>query len=236
MTELIYFTEGCYLREFDATVVEVIGNGVILDKTACYPEGGGQPCDTGVMETPAGVTRIIAVKKNSGNVIHEIDGNPPSIGDAVHVKIDWERRYAHMRMHTAQHLLSGIVYNLYNARTVGNQIHADYSRVDFMPVNFTQDDIEKISAEFNRVTGQDIPVKIYMMDREAFAQLEEGKRANLHLLPQEIKVLRIVEIPGYDVCPCAGTHLKNLREVGKIKVIKVERKGKDRNRIVYALE
>lgn len=236
MAEILYMTEGCYLKEFDAKVVVILEKSVVLDRTACYPEGGGQPSDTGFLKSNAGTAKITFVKKSGNECLHEIDGPLPEIGEIVHVSIDWERRYAHMRMHTAQHLLSGIVYKFFGGRTVGNQIYADRSRVDFLPVNFCDEDIRRIVEEFNAAVRQQIPVKIYMMERDEFMKCEEGERANLHLLPPEIKVLRIVEIPGYDMCPCAGTHVNSLGELGKIKVNKVERKGKDRYRIAYSLE
>ncbi|MEM4292708.1 MAG: alanyl-tRNA editing protein [Thermoplasmata archaeon] len=236
MTEILYMTEGCYLKDFDAKVIKIDGNSVLLDRTACYPEGGGQPTDTGILQSRRGVAKITFVRKAGDGVFHELDGPMPEIGETVHVSIDWDRRYAHMRMHTAQHLLSGIVYRFFSARTVGNQIHADRSRVDFMPVNFTDTDIKRICEEFNAAVERKLELKIYMMNREDFEKCEEGERANLHLLPPEIKVLRIVEIPGYDMCPCAGTHVNSLGELGRIKVLRVERKGKDRYRISYTLE
>ncbi|MCX8173450.1 MAG: alanyl-tRNA editing protein [Thermoplasmata archaeon] len=235
MTEMLYMTEGCYLKEFDAKVVAIHEKSVVFDRTACYPDGGGQPSDTGVLQSKAGTAKITHVKKAEGEVYHEIDGPLPEVGETVHVSIDWERRYAHMRMHTAQHLLSGIVYKFFQARTVGNQIYADRSRVDFMPVNFTDADVQRVVAEFDGAIKAQLPVRIYMMEKDKFLNHEEGERANIHLLPPEIKVLRIVEIPGYDMCPCAGTHVASLAELGKIKILKVERKGKDRYRIAYTL-
>lgn len=236
MTHILYMIEGCYLKEFDAKVIKIDRNSVLLDRTACYPEGGGQPSDNGILEHSKGIAKITIVRKVGDDVFHELDGPMPEIGETVHVSIDWDQRYAHMRMHTAQHLLSGIVYKFFNARTVGNQIYADRSRVDFMPVNFTDEDIRRICEEFNAAVERDVQIRIRMMERDAFIKCEEGERANLHLLPPEIKVLRIVEIPSYDMCPCGGTHVNSLKEIGKIKVLKVERKGKDRYRISYTLE
>jgi misacylated tRNA(Ala) deacylase len=140
-----------------------------------------------------------------------------------------------MKMHTAQHILSGIVFDDFGARTVGNQIHAEYSRVDFSPAHFTDEDLEKIKNKFNEIVKQNIPIKIYEEERESLEKRVDQQRANLDLLPKFIKKLRIVEIQGFDICPCAGTHVKNTSEIPLIENIKKEHKAKDTIRIIYSL-
>ncbi|UCE39715.1 MAG: alanyl-tRNA editing protein [Thermoplasmata archaeon] len=235
MTELLYMKdiEGNYIKEFDAKVVKKKDNYVVLDKSAFYPLGGGQPSDTGVLRWPGGESRVAEVQKK-GIIKHIITGDLPE-GD-VHGTLDWEKRYGHMKMHTAQHVISGVVYDLFNARTVGNQIHADYSRVDFYPISLSDDDLKKIEDASNEVIQRNSPVKIYAEERESLEKRTDPLRSNLDLIPSSIKTLRIVEIEGFDVCPCAGTHVKSTQELGTLQITKKENKGKDKERIVYTLK
>jgi misacylated tRNA(Ala) deacylase len=235
MTEMLYMNdiEANYIKEFDAKVIKKKDNYIVLDKSAFYPLGGGQPSDTGVIKWPGGEARVAEVQKK-GIIKHIIKGELPD-GD-VHAVLDWDKRYAHMKMHTAQHVISGVVYDLYNARTVGNQIHADYSRVDFYPASFSDEDLKKIEDASNEVIAKNSPVKIYQEERDSLESRTDPLRSNLDLIPASIKNLRIVEIKGFDVCPCAGTHVKSTEELGKLLITKKENKGKDKERIVYTLE
>lgn len=237
MTKLLFMdnVEGNYIKEFDAVVTKNKEDYVCLDQTAFYPLGGGQPSDTGVLKWEGKESRVKEVIKKGDSVKHIIDGEKPPVGTNVHAAIDWKTRYDHMKMHTAQHVISGIIFDNYGARTVGNQIHADYSRVDFHPVNFTDKDLEVIQNKFNELVTKNLPVKIYEEDRESLEKRVDQQRANLDLLPSFIKRLRIIEIEGFDVCPCAGTHVRNTSEIPKIDKIKKEAKGKDRTRIIYSL-
>jgi misacylated tRNA(Ala) deacylase len=139
-------------------------------------------------------------------------------------------------MHTAQHIISGIIFDDYHARTVGNQIHEDYSRVDFHPVKFLEKDLEHIENKFNEIVKQNLQVTIYEEERESLEKRVDQQRANLDLLPKYITKLRIVEIKGFDICPCAGTHVRNTSELPKIDKIKKESKGKEKERIIYSLK
>jgi misacylated tRNA(Ala) deacylase len=159
MTELLYMkdSESNYIREFDATVTsageesgeesgKVSGRKyIVLDRSVFYPAGGGQESDTGTVRWEGGIARVREVRKK-GDVRHFLEGALPAAGTNVHGTIDWERRYAHMRMHTAQHVISGVVYDMFKARTVGNQIHADKSRVDFAPVSLSESDVRNIET------------------------------------------------------------------------------------------
>jgi misacylated tRNA(Ala) deacylase len=235
MTELLYMKDinGNYIKEFDAKVVKKKDNYVVLDKSAFYPLGGGQPSDTGILKWEGGESRVAEVQKK-GIIKHIVSGELPE-GD-VHAVLDWDKRYAHMKMHTAQHVISGVVYDLYNARTVGNQIHADYSRVDFYPISFSDEDLKKIEDASNEVIQRNSPVKIYEEERESLEKRTDPLRSNLDLIPSSITNLRIVEIEGFDVCPCAGTHVKSTEELGRLEIIKKENKGKDKERIIYTLK
>jgi misacylated tRNA(Ala) deacylase len=227
--------EGNYIKEFDAIVTKNKKDYVCLDQTAFYPLGGGQPSDTGFLEWDDKKSEVKEVIKKGDTIKHIINGEKPSVGTKVHGSINWNKRYSHMKMHTAQHIISGIIFDDYNARTVGNQIHADYSRVDFYPVNFRDKDLEKIEKKFNEIIKQNLPVKIYVEERESLEKRINQQRANLDLLPKFITKLRIVEIEDFDICPCAGTHVRNTSEIPKIDKTKKESKGKDSDRIVYSL-
>lgn len=225
-----------YIKEFDATVTKNKKNYIVLDKTAFYPKGGGQPSDTGIIKWNGKESKIKEVVKKGNTIKHIIEGGKPEVGTKIHAKLDWDKRYDHMKMHTAQHILSGIIFDDYKARTVGNQIHQDYSRVDFKPARFTDEDLEKIKDKFNEIVSKDQPISIYEEQRESLEKRIDNKRANLDLLPKFIKKLRIVEIKDFDVCPCAGTHVKNISEIPEIDKIKRETKGKDTDRIIYSLK
>jgi len=237
MTNLLYMNsiKGNYIREFDATVTKNKKDYVCLDQTAFYPLGGGQPSDIGFLQWDDKKTEIKEVIKKSDTIKHIIKGEKPPEGTKVLGFINWDKRYRHMKMHTAQHIISGIVFDDYDARTVGNQIHADYSRVDFYPASFSEKDLEYIENKFNKIIEKNLPIKIYEEERESLEKRVDQQRCNLDLLPKFITKLRIVEIEGFDICPCAGTHVKNTREIHKISEIKKESKGKDRDRLIYTL-
>jgi misacylated tRNA(Ala) deacylase len=227
--------EGNYIKEFDASIIKNKKDYVCLNQTAFYPLGGGQPSDIGILKWEGKESIVKEVIKKGDTFQHIIQGEKPPVGTKVHATLDWNRRYSHMRMHTAQHILSGIIFDEYNARTVGNQIHEEYSRVDFHPANFTEDDIKNIEIKFNKIIKENLPVKIYEEDRSSLEKRVDQQRAHLDLLPKFVTKLRIIEIEGFDICPCAGTHVKNTSEIPKIDKIKKETKGKDKTRIIYSL-
>lgn len=236
MTEVLYMKdiESNYIHEFDARVVERGFDYVALDRTAFYAVGGGQPSDTGHLRWADGEVRVREVtKKNS--VKHHLVQNPDIVPDQVKAVLDWDRRHAHMRMHTAQHVVSGVVYDFYKARTVGNQIYHDRSRIDFAPITFTREMMTEVQAKCNDIFSKGTPVEVSTASRDALENEVDAQRANLDLLPKSIRELRVVTIGDFDVCPCAGTHVRSLTEIGTISITKRERKGKDRERITYEL-
>ncbi len=235
MTELLYMNDidGNYIKEFKAEVIKKKDDYVVLDKSAFYPLGGGQPSDTGMLRWSGGEGRVREVLKK-GIIKHVIEGELPE-GEVQGI-LDWDKRYAHMKMHTAQHVISGVVYDMFNARTVGNQIHADRSRVDFHPISLSEEDLKAIEYTSNEIIQRNANVKIYQEERDSLERRTDPLRSNLDLLPTSIKNLRIVEIEGFDVCPCAGTHVRTTGELGRMEIIKKENKGKERERIVYSLK
>ena len=236
MTEVLYMRdiESNYVREFDAKVVERGFDYVVLDRTAFYPVGGGQPSDVGSLRWDGGEAQVREVTKKEGYK-HHLAQSPEAVPDEVRGVLDWNRRYAHMRMHTAQHVVSGVVYDLYRARTVGNQIYHDRSRIDFAPVTFTDEMIAEVQRMCNGILAEGTPVEITTAKREELEREVDAQRANLDLLPKSVRELRVVTIGDFDVCPCAGTHVRSLSEIGRLTITKRERKGKDRERMTYEL-
>jgi len=235
MTDMLYFpsADACYLREFDAETVERGGDFVVLNRTAFYAEGGGQPWDTGALRWDGGVSKVLKVTKEKGVIRHFVDRMPSP--EIVHGVLDWDRRYAHMRMHTSQHVMSGLVFRIFGARTVGNQIHADTSRVDFEPANFTPEDLKRIEDACNEVVAAATPVSITEEDRGVVENAVED-RALMDLIPKSVRRLRVVKIGAADYCPCGGTHLRNTSEIGRVHITERRSKGKDTDRVVYELE
>jgi misacylated tRNA(Ala) deacylase len=233
-TELL-FMKDCYLREFEASVLqrgEKEGKHfVVLDRTAFYPLGGGQNSDTGSLN---GV-RVTNVLKDSGVVKHFLE--KPI--EAAHVKgaIDWEPRFTFMRMHTAQHVLSAIVLDEWGASTAGNQIELGYSRIDFCPITPPTEFIDVVTTRFNAIVDRALPVKIYFTTRDdVLKSIDERRRHLFARLPETVKDIRIVEVEGVDKVPCGGTHVANTKEIGHIKITKLENKGKDTWRVRFELE
>lgn len=235
MTELLYMKdiEGNYIKEFVANIIKRKNDYVVLDRSAFYPEGGGQPSDTGIIRSVDGDFKVFRVEKK--NIVKHFIGSDELPEGEVKGILDWDKRYAHMRMHTAQHLISGYIYDKFHARTVGNQIYAEKSRIDFYPIKFREKEIEEIEEEINKIILKNVEVTIYEEDRANLEKKLDAKRVNMDLLPKFIKVLRVVQIGVFDICPCAGTHVKNTNEIGKVKIIKKESKGKDKERITYEL-
>lgn len=236
-TEMLYMpsVEDCYRREFDARVVKRGDDYVVLDRTLFYPTGGGQDYDQGALRWKEGQGNVLRVEKK-GIVKHHLDSIPGD-GAEVHGVLDWERRYAHMRYHTAQHVVSGLVYDMFHgARTVGNQLYTDRARVDFKPVAFTDEDLARIEEEANRLLDQKLGVRIYNEARASLVARVKPERANLDLVPQHIPELRVIDIGHFDICPCGGTHVRSTAELGRVKVTGRENKGSQITRLSFVLE
>src|SRR4030066_1380330 len=182
MTELIYMkdVESNYVKEFDAKVVERVFDYVVLDRTAFYPLGGGQPSDTGSLPWAGGKADVKEVTKKEG-VKHHLVQNPELVPDQVHGVLNWELRYAHMKMHTAQHIVSGVVYDLYKARTVGNQLYHDRSRIDFAPVKFTDEMVAEVERKCNDILSSGAKVEVCTASRTDLEKNIDAQRAHLAL-------------------------------------------------------
>jgi misacylated tRNA(Ala) deacylase len=234
-TELL-FLQDSYLREAATTVVQVIDNAIVLAATLFYPEGGGQPSDTGRLDSAKGTAMVTHVAKRGNRILHHLEGPIPAVGNEVFMKLDWDSRYAYMRMHTAQHIVSRVVYDKYEAQTAGNQIRDEYSHIDFYPATFQSSDLPEIEDKANEIIAQNLPVIIEIIPREELAEHMGPDRSDLTKLPSSVKQVRLVQIGDYDAYPCAGTHVNTTGELVKLHITKRKSKGKGTIRITYELE
>lgn len=229
MTELIYHTDS-YVKEFTAQVVgqDAEQNGILLDRTAFYPGGGGQPNDIGQLIVD-GKTYVVP-KVGRGNV-HIIDGELPPIGATVQGVVDWDRRYRLMRTHTAMHILCGVVWRDYGASVTGGNMEPLSGRMDFEFERLQKEFVSEIETRINAeiAAARDIRVKIFPRDK-AF-QIPDLIRTKINLLPEGIPEVRTVEIVGLDLQADGGTHVANTREVGQIKIPNYQSKGSINKRI-----
>lgn len=239
MTKKLYLEsiEAAYLEEFTAEVIAIEDNKIVLDQTLFYPLGGGQNWDLGSIDGPNGKMNVIEVRGRD-TIHHTIEDTfELEIGDEVSGTIDFERRYAHMKMHTAQHLVSGIAYEMFDGvRTVGNQIHTEKSRIDFKPIQFTEEMLLELQSAVNEKIQLGLEVTDSQMTRDEINSIMPQERTNMDLLPSFINDLRVVTIGDkQDLCPCAGTHVRNISEIKGIEFIGKKSKGKGTQRVTYKL-
>ena len=234
MTKALYMDDS-YLKEWDANVTDVKDDKyIILDNTAFYPKGGGQPFDEGIISSNGDTYNVVYVGKFSGQISHEVDKPGLKVGDKVHCKLNWERRYTFMRYHTAAHLISNILYRRANAKITGNQIELEKTRIDFSMKDYAPEKLRDFVIEANEIIKRDLPITIDYMSREEVMDKPELARLAVGL-PENIKEYRIVKIGDIDEQVDGGTHINHLNEIGQIEVIKTVNKGKDNRRIYYIL-
>ena len=230
--------DGTYKKEFQSKVTAVYPGIVELEETAFYHLGGGQPSDKGTLNWEDGESIVYDVRKKN-RIRHMVEGDLPEVGDSVNGKLNWDRRYTHMRMHTSQHLVSAIVSDLYGADTVGNQIGFDKSRIDFKPLKLSMNEIDDLIDRTNEYIAKDISVKISEANRsdlEGNPEIRSSMSSGLwKLLPKSVTRLRVISIGEIDVCPCAGTHVRSLKEIGKVEFVRRDNKGAGKQRLTYTL-
>jgi misacylated tRNA(Ala) deacylase len=231
--ELI-FRRDAYTVRCQATVVAVDERGLVLDRTVFYPTGGGQPGDTGTLHHDGAEIRLTDTIKGDGpdSVIHvpEVGAELPAPGSVVEVEIDWDRRFAHMRMHTCLHLLCAVV----PGAVTGGQIGADRSRLDFNVPSASLDK-DDLTAHLNRLIADDHPVSYRWIDDAELEANPDLVRTMSVKPPTGTGQVRLVDIEGIDLQPCGGTHVARTAEIGRVEVVKIENKGKQNRRVVVAL-
>ncbi|HVM68082.1 MAG TPA: alanyl-tRNA editing protein [Acidimicrobiales bacterium] len=228
MTELLFLRDA-YLRDFDARVTGVEGGEVCLDRTAFYPTGGGQPHDTGTL----GAARVVDVRKAGDAVWHRVEGPLPGVGDVVHGSVDWDRRHALMRTHTAMHVLCGVIWNEYDVPVTGGNMEPLSGRMDFefdpLPDGFGQRVEQLVNAELRA----DRPIEVSFLPRTEAVLDRDLIRTKVSLIPESVTDVRVVDIIGLDKQADGGTHVRRTGEVGGLRVVKTESKGKGNKRVRF---
>lgn len=239
MTIKLYWADQT-MKEFEAEVISSEGNEVVLDRTAFYPRGGGQPADTGTLTNNGTSLPVSNVEKKGDDVVHYIpENNSLKAGDVVKGTIDWERRYSHMRYHTAIHILDGVVTQKHHdeGMLTGGQIYQDRARIDFDMADLTREKIEGLIEEVNdviksglRVYSKEIPGK------EALSMPNISRTLPGRELLEKLDTIRIVVIEGLDEQADGGTHVSSTAEVGRMVFSKLQNKGKRNKRVEFVLE
>jgi len=239
MTELLYQTDS-YLQEFDANITSVLQEerAVVLDRTAFYPGGGGQPCDFGTLTVEDTTYPVDKVKKQGEDVLHFLGGNLPlpSIGAASHGTLDWARRYKLMRTHTALHVLCGTIFRDYGALVTGGDMQPLKGRLDFEFETMRGELVREIETAINNEVAEARDIRVKILPRDEAFQIPDLIRTKINLLPEGIIQVRTVEIVGLDLQADGGTHVHNTNEVGKIRVADYKSKGAINKRIYIELE
>jgi len=232
MTERIYSTDS-YVREATARVVASDGDDgrLLLDRTAFYPGGGGQPCDVGELWLGDDRLAVTRVTQDGAGVWHWVEGGLPSVGSEVTGKVDWERRYLLMRTHTAMHALCGVIWERFQSPVTGGNMNPGEGRLDFELPQWDPEDKDPIEVELNRQLALNRAVEVSFLPREE-ADLDPSLiRTKVSLLPAALREVRVIDIVGLDRQADGGTHVNATDEVGEIRVKKVESKGKGFRRI-----
>jgi len=225
-TELAYLRDA-FVREFDATVIAVADNRVALDSTYFYPTGGGQPHDTGTL----GAAHVSEVRKAGDLAWHTLQGPIPNVGDVVHGVVDWERRFKLMRTHTAMHILCGVIWNEWQVPVTGGNMEPLSARMDFefdpLPEGFA----ERVEVLVNEAIERDHPITVGFLPRDTAVMDEDLIRTKVSLIPEAVKEIRVVDIVGLDKQADGGTHVASTKDVGRLRVVKLENKGKGNKRV-----
>jgi len=231
VTDLLYLRDA-YATTFDATVTEVRDNAIALDRTLFYPTGGGQPHDTGTLAGLA-VTDVRKEYGDDGEVVwHTVEGGPlPSVGATVSGEVDWDRRHQLMRTHTALHVLCGVIWNEWRVPVTGGNMEPLSARMDFefdpVPEGFAARIEELVNAEF----AADRPIEVQFLPRDTAVHDADLIRTKVNMIPESVKEIRVVDIVGLDKQADGGTHVRSTREVGALRVLKLENKGKGNKRV-----
>ena len=225
MTEELFATDA-YVRFCEATVEEAGDEGVVLDRTVFYARSGGQPGDTGVLRWEDGEVRVLDTLKLGGRLLHEVDGDPPAPGIDVTAEIDWDRRHALMRTHTALHALSAVVFRDYDAKVTGGNMDPGVARMDFELATIDAEFGRRVEEKLNAELAADRPVHVSFIPRAQALADPDLIRTKVNLIPESVDPIRVIEIEGLDKQADGGTHVRSTAEVGQVRVAKTENKGR----------
>ncbi len=235
MTKALYH-EDAYIKSFSASITHVGEQGIVLDQSAFYPGGGGQPCDQGHLRVANVDLPVTRVRRQEGLVWHQVEGDAPNEGDQVEGFLDWERRYQLMRVHTAMHILCGVIWRDYGASVTGGNMEPLRGRMDFEFESMRKELVEEIEAKINQEVVQGRAVKTAILPRAEAFQIPDLIRTKINLLPEGIQEVRVVELEGLDLQADGGTHVANTSEVGQIRIVDYKSKGAINKRLVVELD
>ena len=235
MTDELFLTDS-YTKEFEGRVVKLEGREVVLDRTVFYPGGGGQPADKGALGIGPVRADVVDARREGGSIVHVLDKAIPDTVRDLKGTLDWERRYAHMRYHTALHVLSGVIWRNFEAKVTGGQMRADRARMDFsFPGEWTTEVTDEIERLTNEVLAEERPVRVYELKRDEALANPDLIRTQVNLVPERVGRIRIVEIEGLDTQADGGSHVANTREVGEMGITGYKSKGRQNKRIEFVL-
>ena len=224
-----------YLRETPATVVEH-RDGIVLDRTVFYPRGGGQPGDTGTLSWEGGIATVVDTVKRGGAVLHVTSDAVPLAGTAVHAAIDWDRRYHLMRTHTALHVLSAVIWRDFGVKVTGGNMEPGRARMDFELDSISVDLGARVEERVNAALAERHEVTVLFMPRAAALADANLIRTKVNLIPEFVDPIRVIDIGTFDRQADGGTHVANTGEVGPVRVVKTESKGKGNKRMRIELD
>ncbi len=234
MTEQIAATDA-YAREVDAEVTAALDGAVVLSRTVFHARGGGQPGDSGWLWWEGGEVRVADTLHAEDRVLHVVEDDPPAPGTPVKAEIDWPRRYLLMRTHTALHTLSGIVWREYGAEVTGGNMEPGTARMDFELDAITPEFAREVELRLNAVLAEGHPVTVRFLPRAEALADPDLIRTKASLIPEHVDPIRVIDIEGVDRQADGGTHVRTTAEVGQVRVVKTENKGKGFKRMRIAL-
>jgi misacylated tRNA(Ala) deacylase len=226
------YVDDSYVRGFDARVVRSGPRFVVLDVTAFYPEGGGQPSDTGTLEAGGGTFKVLKAMKRGPQIFHYLDGDIPE-GMEVKGAVDWGRRFTHMRLHSGEHLLTG----LFEAEGAGLKVFSSFSQLDFQPSAIDEAALKRVRERFNAVVDENVPITIYYTSRDELDVGNDARKQNfLDKISSNVQELRMVKIGGYAMTFCMGTHVRSTGDIGELRSLRLEAKKKQRKIVYFELD
>ncbi len=226
------YADDSHLTEFDATVIKAGPKFVVLDRTAFYPDSGGQPSDIGVIRYLGGDVMVRKVMKRGLEIFHYLDADIP-VGVTVHGVVDWPTRSWNMRRHSAEHLLTGLI----EALGEPPKVFSDLEKLEYQPSSLTEEQIRGVGHRFDEIVDEDAPVRVYYEERAKIdASGDPRKISFLQKIPRSVDRLRIVDIGAYASTFCFGTHVKTTREIGHLAELRLEDAKKGKKIIHFRLE
>jgi misacylated tRNA(Ala) deacylase len=224
-----------YCRRFTAIVTESAGEAVQLDRSAFFPGGGGQPHDRGTVTDGARTWQLTGARVKGGGAVLELDGPAPPVGAELQCELDWERRYALMRTHTALHVLCAVVWRDYGAKVTGANMEPLRGRMDFEFEHLSGELVREIEAKVNEEVAAARPTRVDFMARADADRDPDLIRNKVSLLPPSIAVVRVVGIEGLDLQADGGTHVASTREIGRVEIPSYKSKGRINKRVEISL-